>query len=141
MTLQMQFPENTYLSAVSASMFQSLSDIYASGPEAELEATYARIISLQAVVGGWMEVRSGPGQVYFYDGATGSSTWDANSSHFSLIAELDTALRLIEGPLARDLSNTTLSSEACTAFLNLMRSHGGDVRVIARVMRIVGAQV
>lgn len=140
--LLMQFPENQYLSSISSSMFQSLTEIFAKGPEAELENIYTRIITLQEKLGAVVEVRdAAQNKCYYYDGATGESSWAINENHMELLQELDTALRIIEGPLNGDLSNTSFGDTACSSFVALLNSHYSDVRVLGRLLKMVEYQM
>lgn len=140
--LLMQFPGNEYLANISSSMFQSLTEIFSKGPEAELESIYAHIIILQQSLGAVVEVRD-PSQskCYYYDGVSGESSWELNVHHMELLQDLDTAVRVIEGPLKGDVSNASLTQEGCQSLVALLNSHYNDVRVLGRLLRMVQYQM
>jgi hypothetical protein len=143
--LILKFGHNEYLTSVAGSISSDLSNAFAIGPEAQLEAQmnlFVNYMSGAGGAGGWQKLLSDDANKtpYYYHAASGVSQWEEPAEYQAQLRVLDEIIELTL-KLEQNLSDVGIGEECNDAIYTMLYNHCGDENVTNRLMKFVYAQV
>jgi len=131
-----QHSGHDYIQDTTAALLAHFTQAFAGGTEALLEDRLRNLANVHADAAHWQQVVSEDGTSYFYNSATGESSWEQAAEHFQLENELASILDLVntlDGNL-RDLDVSCASS-----LVNCIGTHGRDAGVMGKIFGVLSS--
>jgi hypothetical protein len=139
--LILQYGHNEYLTSVAGSISSDLSNAFAIGPEAQLEAQLTLFMSYLSG-GGWQRLLSEDENKtpYYYHSTSGVSQWEEPAEYQTQLRVLDDILDLTM-KLDQNLSDVVIGVECNDMIYAMLYNNCTDQSVTNKLMKFVYAQV
>uniref|UniRef100_A0A7S3K4K4 WW domain-containing protein n=1 Tax=Aureoumbra lagunensis TaxID=44058 RepID=A0A7S3K4K4_9STRA len=129
-------PENDYIQETGQALIDKLkAAANAEAPEERMKQKLDDLEGFHEAAADWQMIASSDGN-YYYNAATGESTWDQPADHLAFMNELDDLVAIVDD-LEDDLSSIT--PEATKDLVGALGTHARDPGVCGRAAKILNA--
>jgi len=129
-----QHGAHDYIQDTTAALLAHLTQAFAGGAEALLEDRLRNLANVHAGAANWQQVVSEDGTAYFYNSATGESSWEQAAEHFQLENELASILDLVN---SLDGNLKDLDVSCASSLVTCVGTHGRDAGVMGKIFDVL----